>query len=96
MVMKRGSKGSDVRKLQEGLRALGFSPGMPDGDFGPVTEMAVEAFQKAQGLLTDGIAGPITLRTYHQALEDAENAGKLSDASAFALGAAAPQSSGAI
>lgn len=96
MALKRGSKGSDVRKLQEGLRALGFNPGMPDGDFGPVTEMAVEAFQKAHGLLTDGIAGPITLHTYHRALEDAEKAGKLSDAYAFSLGDAAPQPGGSI
>ncbi|MDA8209194.1 MAG: peptidoglycan-binding protein [Actinomycetota bacterium] len=32
-----------------------------DGLYGPVTEGAVKAFQRSQGLAVDGIAGPLTL-----------------------------------
>lgn len=34
-----------------------------DGIFGPLTEFAVLKLQGGQGLLVDGIAGPLTLRT---------------------------------
>lgn len=46
--------------LQRGLAARGFSPGRIDGDWGPKTEAAVRAFQKANGLKVDGIVGPKT------------------------------------
>jgi putative chitinase len=59
-VLKNGSSGPDVVKLQEKLRELGFNPGLIDGDFGPATEAAVIAFQQSEGLLADGIAGPRT------------------------------------
>lgn len=50
-VLKRGSRGEDVKKLQ----ALLFL--MVDGIFGPLTEEAVKEFQKANGLKVDGIVG---------------------------------------
>ena len=53
--------GNDVRRLQEALKAKGFDPGTPDGDYGPKTERAVKAFQLANGLDDDGVAGPKTL-----------------------------------
>ncbi len=59
--LKEESSGPEVRKLQKKLKALGFNPGLIDGRFGPATEAAVIAFQKSEGLLTDGIAGPRTL-----------------------------------
>ena len=60
-VLKEDSSGSDVVKLQERLKELGFNPGMIDGDFGPATKAALIAFQKSEGLLADGIAGARTL-----------------------------------
>jgi len=60
--LKEGSKGNNVKKLQKKLKELGFSPGKVDGKFGPATEAAVIAFQKSEGLLSDGIVGPRTAR----------------------------------
>ena len=59
-VLREGSAGSEVAKLQAQLQELGFNPGPIDGRFGPATEAAVLAFQKSAGLLADGIAGPRT------------------------------------
>jgi hypothetical protein len=49
-----------VRALQARLRALGFDPGPLDGLFGPRTQAAVRAFQRARGLEVDGVVGPRT------------------------------------
>ena len=43
--MKRGSRGDDVRELQEKLISLGYLDGNADGIYGPKTESAVLAFQ---------------------------------------------------
>lgn len=56
----RGSCGDAVRKLQELLNKKGFDCGAADGIFGRKTYAAVVAFQKANGLSADGIAGPLT------------------------------------
>jgi peptidoglycan L-alanyl-D-glutamate endopeptidase CwlK len=60
--LRLDSKGSKVESLQQKLKELGFNPGDIDGDFGPATEAALIGFQKSQGLLPDGIAGPRTLK----------------------------------
>jgi putative chitinase len=60
-VLRSGDRGTAVRRLQTALKKAGFSPGALDGDFGPATRAAVLAFQKSEGLLVDGIAGPRTL-----------------------------------
>jgi peptidoglycan hydrolase-like protein with peptidoglycan-binding domain/LysM repeat protein len=51
-----------VRELQRRLRRLGDRPGPIDGLYGPLTEGAVERFQRAHGLATDGVVGPQTKR----------------------------------
>jgi putative chitinase len=55
MVLKLGSKGNEVKALQE---KLGLAA---DGDFGPGTEAKLKTWQAANGLTADGIAGPTTL-----------------------------------
>lgn len=59
--LRRGSRGDDVKKLQETLNALGYDCGAADGIFGAKTEIAVRSFQQANGLAADGIAGENTL-----------------------------------
>lgn len=54
MLLKRGSKSNNVKRLQ---RKLNLNA---DGTFGPKTENAVKEFQKKNGLKIDGIVGPIT------------------------------------
>lgn len=44
----RGSRGADVRRVQDMLARLGYAVGAIDGDFGPKTEAAVRVFQAAQ------------------------------------------------
>jgi len=56
MLLKKGSKGENVKSVQEVVGAK------PDGDFGDGTESKVKAWQKANGLKDDGIVGPNTLK----------------------------------
>jgi putative chitinase len=57
-----GSPNDDVKSLQADLNTLGASPQLDvDGRLGPATMGAVKTFQRASGLTTDGIAGPVTL-----------------------------------
>ena len=58
-LVKRGSSGEAVRKLQQLLNAAGASL-EEDSSFGPATDAAVRAYQKAHGLEVDGEVGPMT------------------------------------
>lgn len=57
---KLGSKGEEVRKIQEKLKTLGIYRGPLDGDFGGGTDSAVRLFQQREGLEADGVVGPAT------------------------------------
>ncbi|HJQ51420.1 MAG TPA: peptidoglycan-binding domain-containing protein [Gaiellaceae bacterium] len=63
-----GDTGEQVKVLQRALTALGFSPGKPDGDYGPATKVEVEKFQLSKGLAEDGVVGQQTLAALQQAL----------------------------
>ncbi len=55
-----GSRGDDVRAVQQILDDADYDPGPIDGVFGYLTQQAVEDFQFAQGLEPDGWVGPLT------------------------------------
>ena len=57
--LKSGDKGTEVKKLQQALKDLGYNVSA-DGTYGPITVAAVTAFQKLNGLDDDGIAGAKT------------------------------------
>jgi len=61
-LLRYGMKGEDVKLLQAKLKELGyFTYHTCTGNFASATREAVKAFQRAQGLTADGIAGPLTL-----------------------------------
>jgi hypothetical protein len=59
--LEHGEHGDEVSALQARLDELGYWLGTPDGTYGQLTRQAVMAFQKAQGLGRDGVAGADTL-----------------------------------
>ena len=63
-LLKRGSAGASVELLQLALNRAGFGALDTDGLFGGDTERALKAFQRQNGLASDGIAG----RESHRAL----------------------------
>ena len=60
-ILTVGAKGEDVKKCQQRLKDLGYLNGKVDGQFGGGTKRAVIAFQRRNGLTTDGVAGQDTL-----------------------------------
>lgn len=69
-ILKPGSKGPGVEKLQKGLTSLGFSCGKPDGIYGDKTEDAVEAFQEMFSLYADGIFGRASAAVYNEKVDE--------------------------
>lgn len=63
-ILRRGSKGEDVRLWQTVLHGAGLLPKKGiDGIFGPNTENATKEWQRIIGVSDDGIVGPITNET---------------------------------
>lgn len=59
--LRLGSKGDDVKALQDALKIAGFDCGTSDGDFGVKTQRAVRELQSTQtNLAIDGVFGPRT------------------------------------
>lgn len=62
-----GDSGNNVKKLQNALIDLGYmEKGSADGQYGYKTYNAVKAFQKANHLSADGVAGPMTLTCLYE------------------------------
>lgn len=71
MLLKEGSRGQEVAELQQ---ALGIDA---DGVFGAGTRAAVEAYQKENGLVVDGIVGRQTLAAIREANATTDKAEKV-------------------
>ena len=59
-ILSVGAKGDEVTRVQQRLKDLGYLDGKVDGQYGGGTKRAVIAFQRANGLTTDGVAGQET------------------------------------
>lgn len=79
-ILKLGSNGKQVKKLQESLLLLGFADcayynknrNFVDSDFGQNTLKSLKYFQQAKGLQVDGIYGPKTAETLDKAVKEAK------------------------
>ena len=76
--LHHGSRGQDVRKMQEALITLGYLKIPADGIFGNKTEIAVRKFQRANGLKVDGLVGKKTLELLLRLAEKASTSETLS------------------
>ena len=72
-VLRMGSSGLPVRRLQSRMSAVGFDTGGVDGRFSPKTEQAVRQLQQQSRLSVDGVVGPQTWAIV-DALENEGNA----------------------
>lgn len=62
LVVKQGSRGETVKKIQQKLKRWGYYTGAVDGIFGAKTRSAVVYFQRKNGLTADGIVGTKTFQ----------------------------------
>ncbi len=61
LLLRSGSVGPEVIKLQQRLTQLGYYSGEADGKYYDGTQAAVKTFQLQNGLDADGLAGAKTL-----------------------------------
>lgn len=97
-MLRMGAQGAKVRELQTLLVRAGY-PVTVDGDYGPATRDAVKAFQKAQRLARDGVAGPETFRkleAWRQAPDERPGQQGVTDTREAAEGAGVIVGGGAI
>ena len=73
-VLRVGSTGLPVRRLQGRMSAVGFDIGGVDGRFSPKTETAIRQLQQRAGIRVDGVVGPQTW----QIVDALENEGPVS------------------
>ena len=65
--VKAGAQGPETKRLQTRLISLGYLSGGADGLAGSATEGAILAFQSANGLSADGVAGEKTQKALFSA-----------------------------
>jgi hypothetical protein len=60
LILRLGTSGDAVRKIQTRLRELNLYSGPIDGSFGGGTQAAIKVFQRKQGVTQDGSVGDAT------------------------------------
>ena len=88
-----GSRGEEVRKLQQALIDLGYLKGKADGIFGNQTYKAVVAFQHAKKLTEDGLAGKKTQAAVYEAASGQSSQASQASAQTETVSASASSSS---
>jgi uncharacterized protein (TIGR02594 family) len=68
-VLRAGTRGREVEAVQNALRAAGQTL-VADGDYGPITTLAVKRFQASYNLDVDGEVGPATARALDAAASE--------------------------
>lgn len=78
---KKGSRGDQVKAVQEVLKGMGYDLGKwgVDGIIGKKTEAAIKEFQKKNGLKVDGIIGQNTLAAFEKASQSLSADAKSTD-----------------
>ncbi len=89
-----GSRGENVRKLQQALIDLGYLKGKADGIFGNQTYKAVCSFQTAKKLKVDGLAGEKTQSLLFDAAAGKQTDSSSKSSSSSSSGASSSSSSG--
>lgn len=87
-VLKQGSKGEIVKKVQTKLKNWGYYKGSVDGIYGKQTKSAVQYFQRRNGLTADGIVGKKTAAAMGISLSSSStstNTGGLSNSDLYLL-----------
>ena len=59
-VLRQGSKGAEVNKLQQDLNYAIGAKLIVDGQFGPLTRQALCNFQRQNKIVIDGVYGPVS------------------------------------
>lgn len=77
-VLRQGSRGQAVKTLQSKLKNLKYLNSSVDGVYGADTTRAVRAFQRANGLSADGIAGAQTFNALNKGKPAAKTKAKSS------------------
>ena len=81
-----GSRGEQVRTVQQALIRYGYMDGTADGIFGKKTYDAVVWFQRKNGLKTDGVVGPSTAAALGVTLQGSVSAAAYNESETYLLG----------
>ena len=85
VLSRLGSRGEEVRKIQQRLKNWGYYSGTVDGIYGTQTQNAVKYFQRKNGLTADGIAGKNTLAAMGIAGGSSSSSGKYTSNDVYLL-----------
>ncbi|MDO4546495.1 MAG: spore cortex-lytic enzyme [Clostridia bacterium] len=82
VVLDIGSRGDNVKKVQQRLIEWGYMTGTADGIYGAKTQAAVKQFQRKYGLTADGKVGPATAAKMGVTLSSSSSSSSSSTATA--------------